>query len=264
MAELALWAYCVARAADPVPEGLPGVDGEHPVERIEHGGLAALVSAVPLDDYGEQALRRNLNDFPWLERVALGHEAVLEHALAATTIVPLRLCTIFDDEAGVRERLDAQHDAFAEALDALAGREEWSVKLLVDSAALEAAAGAPPAEPAEPEGSGAAYLLGRRRRRDAREQADHVAAELAEEVHATLRDAAADAVIGRPQNRELSGHEGEMVLNVAYLVERGQVERLRALVVELGERHRELGARLELSGPLPPYNFVPRPQGAPA
>jgi hypothetical protein len=27
---------------------------------------------------------------------------------------------------------------------------------------------------------------------------------------------------------------------------------------ELQERHREVGARLELSGPLPAYNFVPR------
>ena len=262
MAELALWAYCVARTQDALPEGLPGVDAGHGVERVEHGGLAALVSAVPDDEYNEDALRRNLNDFSWLERVALAHEAVLEQALAAATIVPLRLCTIFADEAGVRDMLDDQRDALAGALDALDGREEWSVKLLVDRGALEAASGAEP--PAHAEGSGAAYLLGRRRERDAREQADRVAGELAEEVHTTLREAAADAVIGRPQNPELSGHEGEMLLNVAYLVERGQVERLRALVGELGERHRERGARLELSGPLPPYNFVPRPQEAPA
>ena len=32
---------------------------------------------------------------------------------------------------------------------------------------------------------------------------------------------------------------------------------LRELVAELEERHRPLGARIELTGPWPPYNFVP-------
>jgi hypothetical protein len=33
---------------------------------------------------------------------------------------------------------------------------------------------------------------------------------------------------------------------------------LRERVAELEAAHRSLGARLELRGPLPPYNFVPR------
>ena len=55
-----------------------------------------------------------------------------------------------------------------------------------------------------------------------------------------------------------------MLLNGAYLVETADVERLRERVAELQDRHRALGARLELSGPFPPYNFVQRPQAAPA
>lgn len=262
--ELGLWVYCVAGAGDPLPEQLEGVEPEHPVERIEHGSLAALVSRVPLDDYGEEPLRRNLNDFPWLERVARTHEAVLEAALERATIVPLRLCTIFADEAAVREMIEEQRAGFVVALDALAGREEWTVKLLVDPAALQAAARAESgtAERSEPEGSGAAYLLRRREERSLRATADTLAAGLAEDVHARLQAWATAAVVGRPQNRELSGHEGEMLLNAAYLVERERVAGLRALVAELGEHHRGVGARLELGGPLPPYNFVPRPRVA--
>ena len=47
-----------------------------------------------------------------------------------------------------------------------------------------------------------------------------------------------------------------MLLNAAYLVEAGRVEDLRAVVESLQERHGGLGARLELTGPWPPYNFV--------
>jgi hypothetical protein len=264
----ALWAYCVAGAGAALPDRLPGVAAEHEVEQIEHGELCALVSRVPLDEFAEEALRRNLNDFDWLERVARAHEAILERALAGATIVPLRLCTIFADEQGVRRMLDEQQRALARALEALDGREEWAVKLLVERAGLEAAARARSAEgqvaDEEPTGSGAAYLQRRRLDREVRDVADRLAADVADDVHARLQDWAVDAVLNAPQNPELSGHEGDMLLNGAYLVESGKAPRLRELVAELENRHRGLGARLELSGPLPAYNFVPRAQTAPA
>ena len=48
-----------------------------------------------------------------------------------------------------------------------------------------------------------------------------------------------------------------MLLNGSYLVEADRVDDLRAVVAELERDHGALGARLELSGPWPPYNFVP-------
>lgn len=63
------------------------------------------VSRVGLAEFGAEPLRANLNDFAWLERVARAHEAVLEHALRAATIVPLRLCTIYADAERARAML---------------------------------------------------------------------------------------------------------------------------------------------------------------
>jgi Gas vesicle synthesis protein GvpL/GvpF len=258
-----IWAYCITRA-----EGAPAMEGVHgsPVDRLEDGGLAVLVSRVPLSEFGEDALRRNLNDLDWLERVARAHEEVLERALEGATIVPLRICTIFADEQAAARMLAEQRSTFATALDALDGRQEWGVKLTVDRAALEAAARerAPDAFDDELEGqsAGGAYMLRRRQERQLREAADRLAGGIAEDVHARLQDWATDAVVNPPQNPELSGHEGDMLLNAAYLVEEEKVERLHELVAELRERHRELGARLELTGPWPPYNFVPRTESA--
>jgi Gas vesicle synthesis protein GvpL/GvpF len=258
-----IWAYCITRASDP-----PQVDGVQgfPVERVEEGGLAVLISRVPLSEFGEDALRRNLNDLDWLERVARDHETVLERALEGGTIVPLRICTIFSDEQGAARMLAEQRSALATALDVLDGRQEWGVKLTVDRAALEAAARerAPDDFDDELEGqsAGGAYMLRRRQERQLREAADRLAGGIAEDVHARLQDWATDAVVNPPQNPELSGHEGDMLLNAAYLVETAKVERLHELVAELRERHRGLGARLELTGPWPPYNFVPRTESA--
>ena len=259
-----LWAYCVMRDAAPGPVEVPGVAGA-PVERIAVGGLAALVTRVPAAQFAQEPLARNLNDLGWLERVARAHEAVLDTTLAQGTIVPLRMCTIFENERGVGEMLERRRESLSEALEVLEGRLEWAVKVLVDSDRLIEAAGSQrddPAGIARP-GEGSAYLLRRRDERAIREAAGRLAADAAQQIHARLQDWALDARTAPPQNRELSGHEGEMVLNASYLIERERTEELRGIIAELEEHHRELGARIELSGPWPPYNFVPDGDAAP-
>ncbi|HEX3975227.1 MAG TPA: GvpL/GvpF family gas vesicle protein [Solirubrobacteraceae bacterium] len=253
-----LWAYCVLHDGGRAPSGVDGIT-ERRIESIEAGHLTALVSRVPATEFSAEPLTHNLNDIAWLERVARGHEAVLDAALAQATIVPLRMCTIFENEAGVREMLDQQRESLAGALDALEGRLEWSVKVLVDRNRLMDAARPQHSEDDEvaAAGEGGAYLQRRRAERGAREAASHLAADTAQQVHARLQDWAIDARTCPPQNRELSGHEGEMVLNAAYLVERDRTDELRQIIAELEEHHRGLGARVELTGPWPPYNFVP-------
>jgi hypothetical protein len=169
------------------------------------------------------------------------------------------MCTLFEDPAGVREMLDRQRDSLSAALDALEGRLEWAVKVLVDRDRLVQAARPQSSEApaAESSGEGSAYLQRRRTERSAREAVSRLAADTAQQVHARLQDWAIDARTRPPQNRELSGHEGEMVLNAAYLVERARTDELREIVAELEKHHGDLGARIELTGPWPPYNFVP-------
>jgi gas vesicle protein GvpL/GvpF len=257
-----LWAYCVLRAGDPHPEDAAGVDESGRVERIEAAGLAALVSRVPRAEFGEEPLRRNLNDLAWLERAARAHESVLDQTLAASNIVPLRLCTVYDSDDSVRQMLARERGAFVQALDHLAGREEWSVKVLIDPGLLaeEARAYCDDARRLEPDtdsGGGAAYMLRRRAERQVREVGDTLAAQVADQVHTRLEELALDAVRRSPQNRDLSGHEGDMVLNAAYLVEADSVEELQRVAAGLQSEHRALGTRVDLTGPWPPYNFVP-------
>lgn len=257
------WAYCVLSTGDPHPTGVPGVGGAAPVEQLGTGGLSALVSRVPRSEFGEGPLRENLNDLAWLERAARAHELVLDQALASATIVPLRLCTLYETEDSVREMLTREQDSLALALDFLAGREEWGVKVLIDPELLAEEARAASGDAAaleqdmETRGDGGAYMLRRRLERHVRELSGALAAQVAERVHTRLENWALDAVERQPQNRDLSKHEGEMVLNAAYLVTAERVGELRELVSTLEAEHSMFGARIELTGPWPPYNFVP-------
>jgi hypothetical protein len=256
-----VWAYCVVRARDAPTVAIEGVAATG-VERVEAAGLAALVSRVPAAQFAEEPLRQNLNDLGWLEEVARAHESVLERAFALTTIVPLRLCTLYETDESVRRMLEQEHVALSDALERLGGRQEWGVKLLVDSDRLAEAARADSPDAAafedelEARTGGGEYILRRRLERHVRECAGSLAAEVAAQVHARLQDWAIDAVTRAPQNRDLSGHEGEMLLNGAYLVEANRADGLRVLVAELEAHHRRLGARIDLTGPWPPFNFV--------
>ena len=256
----ALWAYGVVGAGTDLSPVLRGVAGEHAVERIDEGDLAVMASRVPRSEFAEEPLRRNLNDLAWLERVARAHEEVLERALESGPVVPLRLCTIFDDEPGARRMLAASPRR------AGAGAADARGTLGVGGEAAR--------RPGRPDGRGGgrprAGRSGRavrhRRRLPAppprgargREAADRLAAALAEDVHDHLRDWADAAVIRPAQNRDLSGHEGEMLLNGAYLVA-GRAGR-RAARAGRGARR----APSRVRGPARADRPVPRLQLRPA
>lgn len=256
---LGCYVYCIVPAGDvPGLGGLAGVDPSSDVGVVTDGPLTAIVSRVSLEQFGAEALRRNLEDLPWLSRTARAHDAVLTRALGADAVVPLRLCTIFADEAGVHDALVREQGCLLEALTRLRGRAEWSVKGLVDTRALTAAArehGAALAEK-EAERPGRAYFARRRLERAALDEGRPIIERAAEEAHAALEAEAAAATRLPPQDRQLSGRSGEMILNGAYLVARSRAAAFAALAEGLDARHRGAGLVLELSGPFAPYNFV--------
>jgi hypothetical protein len=176
----------------------------------------------------------------------------------STTVVPTRLCTIFRDEAQVREMLEREGPGLAEALQRLEGKSEWGAKAFAEPGALERAAAeraseGPGAEALSP---GVAYMHRRRKEARAREEAEEIADGWAQEIHQRLAGAAAEALLNPLQRREVSGHEGEMLLNGVYLVEDGNVDRFRRLASEVGGAYSNRGVSVELTGPWPAYNFV--------
>jgi hypothetical protein len=259
--EMGCYVYGITAAgsAAPVPE-IDGVDPSQPVSALEHSGLCAIVSRVPLAEFGEEPLHENLNDVAWLEATARAHERVLEDAISRTTVVPLRLCTIYRNEQHVREMLQREQDVIRDALERLAGKTEWGVKMLAQPGALERAAtrnGDADSPPADGQLSpGAAYLSERRREVRGREDLDRMAETWAEAAHAKLAGAASEALLNPIQDPEVSGYSGEMLLNGVYLVSDSASERFREVVTGLQREHEDDGVTLELTGPWPAYNFV--------
>lgn len=258
----ALYLYGVVSATELPAATVAGVVPGGPIETVAHGGLAAVVSQVPLSEFGDEHLKRNLERMDWLERTARGHEAVIEAVRAQSTMVPMRMCTLFRSTQSVREMLAREAQPLDDALARLAGRSEWGVKALADLSRIQVALSAEtaPVTPSDTLEAGRRYLEGRQAERRVARQVDGWLRTAVSEVHDTLGAAAVLSRRNPLQAPEVSGYEDEMVLNGVYLVADAAFDRFRARVEEFNERHIATGLRLELTGPWPPYNFVSPPE----
>jgi hypothetical protein len=245
-----VWVYGIVPAGS-VPELREGVDG-HPVRLHRRGDMTALVSEVPGERFGEQALKARLEDLDALEPLARAHESVLQAALGSGAVVPFRLCTIYSSSERLDAMLDRENASLIGTLKRLDGMHEWGVKAFLGARAAVAAA--------EPVATGTEYLSRKRERREADEAGREESETLVAAIHARLTEVAAAAVLSRPHDRQLSGRDAEMVLNGAYLVPGDGADGFRAIVEALGRRHEPDGIELELTGPWPPHHFVETPE----
>ena len=116
-------------------------------------------------------------------------------ARESTTIVPLRLCTIYRGEDQVRAMLEHEQPVFRDALRRLKGKTEWGVKLIAEPGALEHALTGEEPEDADEVSPGVAYMKSRGREAREREEIDELANAWAAEAHDRLADTAVEALL---------------------------------------------------------------------
>lgn len=162
MSDLLTYAYAVVRNAEGLREATAPLRGvaDSPVSLVTDSGddqLGLVVSHVPGQDFQEDALKQHLEDLEWLEAVARAHHGVIEALGERTTVLPLRLATVYLDDNRAREMLEAGRTMFAERLALLSEHVEWGVKIYVESAT----ALTEPTVPAAELTPGRAYLRNR-------------------------------------------------------------------------------------------------------
>jgi hypothetical protein len=238
--------YGIVPAETPLDGAPPGVAGA-PVRRIESGGLAALVSPIEGDEL--RATRRDL----------LSHSAVLEHAVAAGPVLPLRFGIVLrDDEAVVSELLEPRRDELAALLERFERLVELRVKAFyVEETVLREIVGSDPA---------IARL--REATRDVPEAAAHPQrVQLGEAVARALaarREYDARSILARlrplAEDTALEEGDGLPVLVASFLVDRGRVPAFDEAMDELAREH-EGRITFKYLGPLPPHSFVSFAEG---
>lgn len=260
-----LYVYCVgerealARLFEAeLPEAIEEGAG---LAAVEAAGLSAVVSAVPLEVYGEGVLDRHLSDATWMATRALRHERVAEHFARRAAVVPLRFGAIYLRREGVAAMVEERAAQFRKVLARIEGREEWGLNLYVERARLREEVTNLSArlremnERAEAATPGQSYLLRKKieglRDEEARAETRRVAREVEETLAAACEGGARLRVL-----KDEATEQGELAARFAFLVPREAFDEFRSAAEQLAERYTPLGFRFELTGPWPAYNFA--------
>jgi hypothetical protein len=224
--------YCVFQAGVEEFEAPQGVE-DGPVSVISTNGLGVAISRI-----SPSALN------PTLSRIR-AYQRVIEAFHRHHAVIPMRYGSACETQSGVLRLLEEHSEEYRALLDELGDAVEMGIRILlppVSGGAPSTGAGA--AVTAE---SVRAYLAARREWYAAQ---DRAAAE-----QESIRDRICTS-LGRlfvRSRTESASLAGSRLLSLYFLVPRNRVEVFRQAFRELGLRE---SAKLLLSGPWPPYNFV--------
>jgi gas vesicle protein GvpL/GvpF len=253
----ATYLYCLVHGPRPPGGRAPrGLAGAGPVRLLDAGDRLWLVAAdAPLTRYGAAPIERGLRDLTWVSACAMGHESVVEHFARRTTVIPMKLFTLFATDARALAHVQRTRRRLDRLIARVGGRQEWGVRLALDEGrAFRALAGATGATRAGSTGTG--FLLKKKQERDAVHRLRRGAGAEADRLFQRLARLADDA---RRQTPGQGVAAVRVILDAAFLVRSGRAAAFRAAAARLGRRLAGSGYHLTLSGPWPPYTFVAEP-----
>ena len=111
--------YCIIASNEARSFGTLGIgDRGDEVYTICFNDIAAVVSNSPIKKY--PVSRENL----------IPHERAIEEVMKTHTVLPVRYCTIAEDEEKVKKILEKEHDRFKDLLNKFKGKKELGVKAI--------------------------------------------------------------------------------------------------------------------------------------
>ena len=258
----ALYVFCFARSDLVAEVEGTGVDGQHPLSVLRRfPDLCAVLSEVALEDFCGPAAELQMQKLAWVGPRALRHEAVVEQVMRHSPVLPVRFGTLFSSQERLAEFLDIHRATMLQFLARVANQEEWSVKGLLDrtqagraltSARLAAQQGQLATLP-----PGTRYFQQQRLRSAAEKELSLWLNATCQQIASELQKQAADFRECPLVPRQPPESGTEVVLDWALLLPRGGTAALRLLIDRVNAQHATSGLVFELSGPWPPYRFVP-------
>ncbi len=238
---MAWYAYCITeqqtltngtRTRRPaLLEGIQGVNGAA-VLSYPSGEFSVVVSEYERN--GEQ----------------LGEKSVLEHARVVSvcfrtgTVLPFRFGTIFDTDDALRQAVRANRRAFGQSVARLRGKAEMHLKVLVRDGVLRDAV----ADVVLPDTVGGEYLIKLREKASKDRERQTKARALSVQVHKLFN----------PLEEEISCKRVDsngMLIDIAHLIDSKSVEKYQNRYSSAAKQLKN--CELLISGPWPPYHFLP-------
>jgi Gas vesicle synthesis protein GvpL/GvpF len=231
-----VWVYAVTTdgGAEHL-SGLTGVAGE-PIRTVTAAGLSAVVGTVSDATRSGRPLAHLLVGLTAIESAGRAHHEVIAHLADHSPVLPLRLATVYPDDATIAALLAERRAELATLLESFRGTEEWGVKVYVQP--YDPLVG-PADDPVVPLTLEPLWT-------EAETCAEEIGHALSGIAVATKHRPAPDPRFG--------ADSGWVVLNGAYLLDAGRADELAEIVASVTDAHEAL--RADVTGPWPPYSFA--------
>ena len=238
---MAWYAYCITeqqtlgngvRARRPfLLDGIQGVNGAS-VLSYPSGEFAVIVSEYERDGN------------PLEEKHVLEHARVVSVCFRTSTVLPFRFGTVFDTDEALRQAVRANRRAFGLSVAKLRGKSEMHLKLLVRDGSLREAL----MEVQLPDTVGGEYLSKLREKASKDRERQTKARALSVQVHKLFN----------PLEEEISCkrvNSDGMLIDIAHLIDSKAVEKYQNRYSSAAKQLKN--CELAISGPWPPYHFLP-------
>ncbi len=238
---MAWYAYCIieqqafqgeTRARRPFPiENLKGI-GAAQVFGYPSGEFAVIVSEY---DRGSGSLD---------QRAVLDHARVVSECFRNTTVLPFRFGTVFDNDEALRRAVRANRKAFVESVSKLRGKAEMHLKLLIKDGSLREAM----TDIELPATTGGEYLTKLREKAARQRERQTRARAISVQVHKLFNPLDEDVCCKKVDS-------GGMLIDIAHLIDHKSIEKYQNRYTTVGKHLKDI--EVQLSGPWPPYHFMP-------
>jgi len=238
---MAWYAYCITeqqtlkngvRARRPfLLDGIQGINGA-PVFSYPSGEFAVIVTEY----------ERNGDKLE--ERHVLEHARVVSVCFRTGTVLPFRFGTIFDSDEALRQAVRANRRAFGQSVAKLRGKSEMHLKVLVRDGSLRGAM----ADVVLPDTVGGEYLAKLREKASKDRERQTKARALSVQVHKLFN----------PLEEEISCKRVDtdgMLIDIAHLIDSKSVEKYQNRYSSAAKQLKN--CEIVISGPWPPYHFMP-------
>ena len=238
---MAWYAYCITeqqtlangtRSRRPsLLEGVQGVNG-------------ATVLAYPSGEFNIVVSEYARDDAQFGEKNVLEHARVVSACFRSGTVLPFRFGTIFDTDEALRQAVRTNRRTFGQSVARLRGKAEMHLKLRVKNGSLREAM----AEIVLPDTVGGDYLIKLREKASQDRERRTKARALSVQVHKLFN----------PLEEEISCKRVDsngMLIDIAHLIDSKSVEKYQNRYNSAAKQLKN--CELAISGPWPPYHFLP-------
>lgn len=254
-----IYLYCIT---DKLPKLKEEEDLVDRIYFIFYLGLYAVVNEVPLDEFSEENLKKNLSDLEWIKTKAGIHEKVIETVMKNSCVIPFKFGTIFNTEENLKIMLKEHISKFKDTLKYLEGKEEWGVKIYCDIDKLKENLILEDREllnidreinSCQP---GKAFILKKKKVELVNTNINKKLNDYGQLIFEKLNQYSIESRINKLLPKEVTERKEEMILNSVFLIKKDKVENFIEAESALKEIFQEMGFFLDCTGPWPPYNFT--------